>query len=91
MRIDAISIGSNPPFELTGVQARLAPLPWIYFESSGGLGLTARFGAVQAKAPRYDLEAVREGAGKAALPEARWGERRELAEVPAVKNTHRCA
>jgi hypothetical protein len=75
--------GSNPPLELTGVQARLAPLPWIYFESANGAGLTARFGAAGAKAPRYDLEAVREGAGKAALAEARWGERRVVAEVSA--------
>ena len=75
--------GSNPPLALTGVQARLAPLPWIYFESADGQGLTARFGSAGAKAPRYDLEAVREGAGKAALAEARWGERRVGAEESA--------
>jgi hypothetical protein len=41
--------GSNPPLELTGVWAHLAPLPWIYFESATGAGLTARFGAAGAE------------------------------------------
>jgi hypothetical protein len=76
--------GSNPPLELTGVRARLAPLPWIYFESADGAPVTARFGAAGAKAPRYDLEAVRERAEAAAAAPARWGERRDLAPVPAT-------
>jgi len=73
--------GSNPPLDLTGVSAHLAPLPWIYFESATGAGLTARFGAAGAKAPRYDLEAVRESVAKAAPAQAHWGERRSAPEA----------
>lgn len=77
--------GNNPPLPLAGVQAILAPLPWIYFESAAGAGLTARFGAPGARAPRYDLEAVRESAGKATPAPARWGERRPAPEAPSAE------
>lgn len=81
--------GDNPPLELTGVQAELAPLPWIYFEAPGREAVTARYGDPRqtpgARPPRYDLEAVREGLGKIRPAAARWGEpaNRELPPAEA--------
>jgi hypothetical protein len=71
--------GSNPPLDLTGVTAVLAPLPWIYFEAAGTNPLTARFGDPRAAAPRYDLEAAREEISRRQAPPAvaRWGEVRD--------------
>ncbi len=68
--------GSNPPLDLAGVTAVLAPLPWIYFEAASVEPLTARFGDPQATAPRYDLEAAREEIARRSAPPAlaRWGE-----------------
>lgn len=76
--------GDNPPLALTAVKAELAPLPWIYFESPGAEPITARYGDPRAQAPRYDLEAVREGLGKVRPAAARWGEAvsREAAAAP---------
>jgi hypothetical protein len=68
--------GSNPPLDLAGVTAVLAPLPWIYFEAASVEPLTARFGDPKATAPRYDLEAAREEIARRSAPPAlaRWGE-----------------
>jgi len=71
--------GNNPPLELDGVQAVLAPLPWIYFEAADAAPLTARFGDRSAAPPSYDLEAMRELAGRAHPAAAAWGALRDLA------------
>jgi hypothetical protein len=70
--------GSNPPLQVAGVTAELAPLPWIYFEAAGTAPLTARFGDREASPPRYDLEALRDQAARARTAAARWGEVRTL-------------
>lgn len=64
--------GNNPPLAISGIVARLAPLPWIYFESADGAPLTARFGNPKLAAPRYDLEASRKPAADSDPPRARW-------------------
>lgn len=51
--------GNNPPLEITRVLARLAPQPWIYFESPDGKPLRIRYGNESATAPAYDIEALR--------------------------------
>ncbi|MFI5028965.1 MAG: DUF3999 family protein, partial [Solirubrobacterales bacterium] len=70
--------GNNPPLQVTGVTAELAPLPWIYFEATGTGTLTARFGDRGAPAPRYDLESLRDQAARARTVPARWGDVRDL-------------
>ena len=64
--------GNNPPLALTSIDAKLAPLPWIWFESADGAPITARYGDPLATAPRYDLEASRSTIAKSAPPVARW-------------------
>lgn len=64
--------GNNPPLALTSIDAKLAPLPWIWFESADGSPVTARYGDPSAGAPRYDLEASRSTIAKSAPPVARW-------------------
>jgi hypothetical protein len=71
--------GSNPPLEVAGVAAELAPLPWIYFEAASAAPLTARFGDREASPPRYDLEALRGQVSQARTATAKWGEVRDLA------------
>jgi hypothetical protein len=78
-----IENGSNPPVDLTGVSAVFAQLPWIYFDAPDG-AVVARYGGASAKPPSYDLEAMRETVRLAALPEARWGDARPLAELPGA-------
>jgi hypothetical protein len=68
-----IEDGNNPPLELTGVTAVLAPLPWIYFESRDGAPLVARLGDRRATTPTYDLEAVRARLTTFATADATWG------------------
>lgn len=63
---------NNPPLQLSGMVARFAPLPSIYFESAGGAPLTARFGDPKRAAAHYDLEASRQFAMKAKAATARW-------------------
>jgi hypothetical protein len=75
--------GSNPPLELTGVYGELAPLPWLYFESSSGAALAARYGDPHLPAPRYDLEAVRPSLTSGSQVDARWGDVRALAPPEA--------
>ncbi len=65
--------GDSGPLPLTAVWARLRPLPWIYFESTDGAPLVARFGAANVPAPHFDLEAARREVGSRALAEATWG------------------
>jgi hypothetical protein len=74
--------GDNPPLELLAVEAELAPLPWIYFESATRASLIARFGNAKLAAPQYDLEAMRKSVGTQ-VPEAKWGEAREVTPVEA--------
>lgn len=68
-----IEDGNNPPLAITAIRARLAPQPWIYFESPDGAPLRARYGDDDAKAPLYDLEASRPGVEKRATASAEWG------------------
>ena len=64
--------GNNPPLALTSIDAKLAPLPWIWFESADGSPVTARYGDPQLGTPRYDLEASRATIAKSSPPVARW-------------------
>lgn len=66
-----IDDGNNPPLPITAITARLAPQPWIYFESDGA-PLTATYGTPNATAPRYDLEASRRYATTATTVNAAW-------------------
>ena len=70
--------GNNPPLEVTGVTAELAPLPWIFFEAEGTVPLTARFGDREASPPRYDLESLRDQVSRVRTATARWGEVRDF-------------
>ncbi|HVR39219.1 MAG TPA: DUF3999 family protein [Thermoanaerobaculia bacterium] len=54
-----IDNGNNPPLRVTQVRARLAPQPWIYFESPDGAPLELRYGNDSLSAPAYDVEASR--------------------------------
>jgi hypothetical protein len=74
--------GDNPPLELLSVEAELAPLPWIYFESAAGESLTARFGDAKLAAPHYDLEAMRKSVS-VQVPDAKWGESRDVSPSEA--------
>jgi hypothetical protein len=77
-----IDDGDNPPLELQAVTARFAPQPWIYFESTDGEPLTARYGAPGLRAPSYDLVALREALGPEGIArgvaDAQFGEIRNL-------------
>jgi hypothetical protein len=55
-----IDDGNNAPLEITRVVARLAPQPWIYFDSPDSAPLHVRYGNESATAPSYDIEAQRE-------------------------------
>jgi len=70
--------GDNPPLDVRGATAVLAPLPWIFFESRDGAPIEARIGDPVRRAPRYDLEAVR-----AELPRLRTAEARLGPDTPA--------
>jgi hypothetical protein len=52
-----IEDNDNPPLALSGIVAEFEELPWIYFESDGGV--VARYGGTNRRMPLYDLEAVR--------------------------------
>ena len=69
--------GNNPPLTIKGVYARLAPQPWIYFESDDGSALRARYGNPSLGAPRYDVEAMRHYLAEVRPHRARWGSARE--------------
>src|SRR5262249_46480517 len=69
----------NPPFDLRGVIAVFAELPWIYLEAPLD-ALTARYGASTLSAPRYDLEAERAQIRITSVADAAWGEPRPRSE-----------
>ncbi len=73
-----IEDGSNLPLDVKGIAAEFAELPWIYFEAPGE-PVVARYGASRAQPPSYDLEAARASIRIAEVPEASWGEPREIA------------
>ncbi len=68
-----IKNGDDPPFDLTGISATFAYLPWIYFESPGKEPLVARFGDPGLAAPLYELLAGRTAASGLSAVEAHWG------------------
>lgn len=68
-----IDDGNNPPLAIGRIVARLAPLPWIYFESRDGAPLVASYGDPSRHAPRYDLEASRLLLGRLKPLRAEWG------------------
>lgn len=72
----------NPPLDLQAVRIELPPLPWIFFESPDGAGLTAKFGAADLGPARYDLEAARSTVRKDAAASATWAERTEPPAPP---------
>jgi hypothetical protein len=72
--------GDNPPFDLRGVTAIYAELPWIYFEAAPG-PITARYGDPKLVRPRYDLEAAR-GNLPASTGQAAWRSQPPVAIAP---------
>ena len=70
-----IDDASNPPLNITAIRARLAPQPWIYFESPDGAPLRARYGNATLRAPAYDLEAYRSYVSTKNVARSKWGER----------------
>lgn len=52
--------GNSGPLNINRIVARLAPLPWIYFESANDAPLTATWGDPSLRLPHYDLEASRD-------------------------------
>lgn len=68
-----VTDGNNPPLSVERVEAKLAPLPWIYFESADGKELRASYGNASLEAPRYDLEAKRKSIAGARVAVAKWG------------------
>ncbi len=65
--------GNNLPLAIDRIDARFAPLPWIYFESADGNPLVATYGDPALHAPRYDLEAMRKSLGRVTALHAAWG------------------
>lgn len=55
-----IDDGDNPPLDIKRIVAKLRPQPWIYFESPDGAPLRIQYGNPNAKAPSYDVEALRD-------------------------------
>jgi len=70
--IAVIDSGGLLPLSITAITARLAPQPWIYFESADGAPLTATYGDPQLQRPHYDLEASRRGIPTVAVAQAKW-------------------
>jgi hypothetical protein len=64
--------GNNPPLSIVRILARLAPQPWIYFESADGTPMTATYGDPALQKPRYDLEASRRGIPSTQVATASW-------------------
>lgn len=73
-----VADGNNPPLQLNGVTAVLSPLSQIYLENSAKAPLVARFGSPKLTNPHYDLEARRGSLHPGKLPQAEWGERKDL-------------
>ena len=68
----AVDNGNNPPLSIVRIVARLAPQPWIYFESPDGAPITATYGDPLPQAPHYDLEASRRGIASVSAARAAW-------------------
>jgi hypothetical protein len=68
-----IDDANNPPLPITAIRARLAPQPWIYFESADGAPLVARYGNASVLPPLYDLEAYRSYVSTKEVASAKWG------------------
>jgi hypothetical protein len=81
----AVDNGSNPPLSIDRIVARLAPQPWIYFESADGAPLTATYGEPSLAAPRYDLEASRRGIPATKTAQAQWSGGLQAAESGGLK------
>ena len=64
--------GNNSPLALTSIEARLAPLPWIWFEATAS-NVTARYGNLRLEPPTYDIEASRTSIARTTPPRAKWG------------------
>jgi hypothetical protein len=71
----AIDDANNPPLNITAIRARLAPQPWVYFESPDGAPLAARYGNDSLLPPLYDLEAYRSYVSTKNVASAKWDER----------------
>jgi hypothetical protein len=74
----------NPPLPVVAIVARAEPQPWIYYESPDGQPLTARFGDERLTAPRYDIEASRPFASRAAVQRSSWGASSRRTPEPAA-------
>jgi hypothetical protein len=77
--------GDNPPLELSGVEAELAELPWVYLDVGEPRAIVARWGDPHLDAPRYDLESAREKAEQSAPPAAAWGPAAAVAQGVALE------
>jgi hypothetical protein len=63
--------GDNPTLAISSINAKLAPLPWIWLESDGS-PLKARYGDARLEPPHYDIEASRNAIAKTSPPLAKW-------------------
>ena len=79
--------GNNPPLALTAINAKLALLPWIWFESEDGSPVTVRYGDPNAKTPRYDIEVSRATIAKSKPPVAHFGTLSFSSEAPSAETT----
>ena len=79
-----IDDGNNPPLEIRAIVARFVPQPWIYFESDG-TPLTAQYGDPAARAPRYDVEALRKFVEHEQVARASWGPAAQAVRVRTDK------
>jgi hypothetical protein len=80
----AVDNGNNPPLSITAIVMRLAPQPWIYFESADGAPITATYGDPSLPPPHYDLEASRRGVAAIDVATATWSPAAAVASTPSV-------
>ena len=64
--------GDAGSLNIDSIAAQLAPLPWIYFETTNAGSVTATYGNASLHAPRYDLEASRGVIARSQPPLATW-------------------
>lgn len=67
-----IENGDSGPLTIKAIVAKLAPQPWIYFESADGAPIAATYGDPSLRPPHYDLEASRRTVEKLRPAEASW-------------------
>jgi len=82
-----IADADNPPLDVESVTAVFAPMPYVFFESSGTDTLYARYGRGRREViagPRYDLEAIRDTVRGIATAEAKWDAPHATAEAQAT-------